>query len=97
MKYCGIDKILQIEFVQDRATKKPFDPKLAVAMAVHKKGMQPDYSISLYPGTGTVDGKVGDHILIAPAYNVTERDIEVIVDLTAKVIEDVFSEMELGT
>ncbi len=56
--------------------------------------MHPDYSISLYPGTGTVDGMVGDHILIAPAYNVTEKDVDLIVDLTASVIEDVFRDME---
>jgi adenosylmethionine-8-amino-7-oxononanoate aminotransferase len=83
-----------IEFVRDRKTKKPFDPKLGVAMAVHQKGMEEKYSISIYPGTGTVDGKVGDHVLIAPAYNVTREDIEKIVDLAAKVIEEVFDEMK---
>ncbi|KAI9880262.1 MAG: hypothetical protein M1830_004607 [Pleopsidium flavum] len=82
-----------IEFVQDKITKTPFDPKVGVAMAVHNKGMHPNYSISLYPGTGTVDGKVGDHVLIAPAYNVTQREIETIIDLTVRVVEDAFREM----
>lgn len=53
--------------------------------------MQEPYNISLYPGTGTADGLRGDHIIISPAYNVMKADIELIVDLTATVIEDVFA------
>lgn len=83
-----------IEFVQNRQTKEPFDPKFGVAMTVHQKGMEEKYSISIYPGTGTVDGRVGDHVLIAPAYNVTREDIAKIVDLVAQVIEEVFNEMK---
>lgn len=63
-------------------------------MAVHNRGMHPDYGISLYPGTGTVDGEVGDHVLIAPAYTVTEADVELIVDLAARVVEDVLEGLE---
>jgi adenosylmethionine-8-amino-7-oxononanoate aminotransferase len=85
-----------IEFVRDRETKEPFDPSLGVAMAVHQKGMESKYSISLYPGTGTVDGRRGDHILIAPAYNVTRDVIEKIVDLTARIVEEVFESIEGG-
>lgn len=80
-----------IEFVKDKATKAPFDPRRGVAMAVHELGLRPEYSISLYPGSGTVDGKAGDHILIAPAYNVGEEDIERIADLTCRVIKDYFN------
>ncbi|KAI9711249.1 MAG: hypothetical protein M1820_002236 [Bogoriella megaspora] len=81
-----------IEFVQDKQTKEPFDPKLGVAMGVHEKGMDPPYNISLYPGTGTVDGKRGDHVLLSPAFNVTKEDIERIVRLTAMVIQNFFLE-----
>lgn len=55
-------------------------------------GMQRPYNISLYPGTGSVDGEHGDHILVSPAFNVTKEEIERIVDLTARVIEDFFTE-----
>ena len=54
--------------------------------------MEPPYNICLYPGTGTFDGKSGDHILLAPAYNVTEADIKLIVDITARVIKDFFED-----
>lgn len=52
--------------------------------------MQEPFNISLYPGSGTVDGKRGDHILIAPAYHVTADEIQHIVDTAAAVIEQYF-------
>lgn len=75
----------------DKSTKNPFDPKLGVGTLVQDMALSPKYSISLYAGSGTVDGERGDHILIAPAYNIMKKDIEAIVDLTARVIEEVFS------
>ena len=52
--------------------------------------MRSPYNISLYPGSGTADGIKGDHILIAPAYNVTSADVHMIVDTTAAVIRAFF-------
>ena len=52
--------------------------------------MQEPYNISLYPGTGTADGKRGDHIILAPAYTVSEADIHHIVDTTVKTIKTFF-------
>lgn len=52
--------------------------------------MREPFSISLYPGSGTVDGRQGDHILIAPAYNITEEEIRYIVDTTASAIKTFF-------
>lgn len=37
-----------------------------------------------------VDGKYGDIVIVSPAYNVTEKDIDTIVDITGRLIEDVF-------
>jgi len=54
--------------------------------------MAEKYSISLYPGTGTADGKYGDHVLLSPAYMVTKADVELIVDRASLVIEDFFAE-----
>lgn len=58
-------------------------------------GMQRPYNISLYPGTGCADGKSGDHIILAPAYNITADEISQVVDTTVTVIERFFSEMEV--
>ena len=59
--------------------------------------MREPYNISLYPGTGTVDGTRGDHILLAPAYNVTEDEIRYIVDTTTAVIYQFFRKVADGT
>lgn len=52
--------------------------------------MQPPFNISLYPGTGTADGRKGDHVIIAPAYNITADDVRHIVDTTVAVIRQYF-------
>ena len=82
-----------IEFVEDKASKRPFPPAFAIGTQIHDRGMSARYGISLYPGSGTVDGVVGDHILVAPPYNSTRDEIERIVDLTSKVIEEIMEEV----
>ncbi|KAM5435374.1 hypothetical protein McanMca71_005351 [Microsporum canis] len=80
-----------IEFVKDKATKEPFDPKLAVGMMVQQLALSPKYSFSIYGGAGTKDGISGDHALLAPPYNCTTEEIEEIARLTAAVVEEVFA------
>jgi adenosylmethionine-8-amino-7-oxononanoate aminotransferase len=55
--------------------------------------MQDPHNISLYPGTGCADGKRGDHVILAPAYNITSDEIRHVVDITVAVIVDFFSRM----
>ena len=52
--------------------------------------MQSPFNISIYPGSGTADGVKGDHILLAPAYNVTSEEVHLVVELTVAVIETFF-------
>lgn len=54
--------------------------------------MQSPFDISIYPGTGTVDGINGDHILLAPAYNVKANEIHMVVENTVAVINAFFKE-----
>ncbi|WEW54601.1 hypothetical protein PRK78_000021 [Emydomyces testavorans] len=79
-----------IEFVKDKSTKEPFDPKLCVGARIQNTAMAPKYSFSIYAGGGTVDGRCGDHVLLAPAYNSTRDDVEMIARLTARAVEEVF-------
>jgi len=48
--------------------------------------MQPPFNISIYPGSGTADGVMGDHVLLAPAYNITSGEVRLIVDTVATVV-----------
>ena len=43
----------------------------------------------IYPGGGTADGRSGDHILLAPPYNVTDQELETIVSLLGETIDAV--------
>ena len=72
---CVADQRAQVEFVIDKRTKAPFPRQANVAQLVHETGLN-DECISLYPGTGTKDGISGDHILLAPAYNLGSQEIE---------------------
>ncbi|KAL4900371.1 hypothetical protein BDW74DRAFT_188352 [Aspergillus multicolor] len=79
-----------IEFVKDKATKEPFDPKTALAFKIQETGLKPEFGISLYGSAGTVDGIRGDHVIISPAYNTTKEEIDIIVDTIVKVLDEVF-------
>ncbi|KAJ5105295.1 hypothetical protein NUU61_002642 [Penicillium alfredii] len=78
-----------LEFVQDKNTKQPFPPSRALAWALHTTGLKPQHSISLMPGNGGADGINGDHIILAPPYTTTRAEVDLIVDRTARVIQEV--------
>ena len=82
--------IVKLEFVRDKSTQVPFDPALTVAMAVHEQGLSQNPGIMMYPGTGSTDGKAGDHIIISPPYNVTAEEIEMIVAETKRSVNSTF-------
>src|SRR5580692_6060181 len=67
-----------IELVEDRATKKPFDPSLKLHQKI--KAAAFEGGLACYPAGGTVDGRHGDHVLLAPPYISTPDDIDMIVD-----------------
>jgi adenosylmethionine-8-amino-7-oxononanoate aminotransferase len=73
-----------IELVADRESKVPFDP--ALALHQHAKADAFERGLLIYPGGGTIDGRQGDHILLAPPYNVTDQELDLIVDLLAETL-----------
>jgi adenosylmethionine-8-amino-7-oxononanoate aminotransferase len=66
-----------IEFVQDRASKQEFDPALKLNERVKREALARE--LAIYPMGGTIDGRRGDHVLIAPPYIATAADIDAIV------------------
>lgn len=38
--------------------------------------------------TGSVDGKRGDHLMLAPAYNITSEELQIIVDRVVESVEE---------
>lgn len=66
-----------IELVQDRESKKPLDPALKTHARI--KARAKENGLLVYPMGGTIDGRLGDHILLAPPFICTEADISDIV------------------
>jgi adenosylmethionine-8-amino-7-oxononanoate aminotransferase len=67
-----------LEFVRDRESRRSFDPGDLVAERV--KACAFDAGLLVYPGTGTADGRVGDHILLAPAFNMPDAELDLMVE-----------------
>jgi adenosylmethionine-8-amino-7-oxononanoate aminotransferase len=67
-----------IELVADRASKAPFDPSLQLHSRIKAEAMR--RGLLVYPMGGTVDGRSGDHVLLAPPFIVDEMQIKELVD-----------------
>jgi adenosylmethionine-8-amino-7-oxononanoate aminotransferase len=67
-----------LEFVTDRGSKGVFDPALKLNERVKAEGMA--RGVATYPMGGTIDGKQGDHVIVAPPYIATAADIDAIVE-----------------
>lgn len=88
-RYLPYAHYLKMEIVQDRETKAPFPSSRKISWEIHALGLQRDHSISLMPGNGGIDGTNGDHIILAPAYNIDQTDVQILVDRTVGVIRAV--------
>ncbi|RFU12816.1 aspartate aminotransferase family protein [Rhodobacteraceae bacterium W635] len=74
-----------IELVADRDTKQPFDPARKLHLKVKKAAMAE--GLVCYPAGGTVNGREGDHILLAPPYIITEDEIAELADKLSRAVE----------
>jgi adenosylmethionine-8-amino-7-oxononanoate aminotransferase len=74
----GRGLFLGMELVADRASKTPFDP----AEARHRafKAAAFEAGLICYPMGGTIDGRQGDHVLLAPPFIISDSQIDEICD-----------------
>lgn len=73
-----------VELVEDKASKRPFDPAFKLHAQIKANCMA--RGLMVYPMGGTLDGQYGDHILIAPPFIVTASQIDFVVDTLRQVI-----------
>ncbi|OWY29281.1 aspartate aminotransferase family protein [Herbaspirillum robiniae] len=73
-----------VELVADRASKAPLDPALRTHARVKAEAMK--RGLLVYPMGGTIDGRNGDHILLAPPFIATQQDIADIVGRLAEAV-----------
>jgi adenosylmethionine-8-amino-7-oxononanoate aminotransferase len=74
-----------LEFVADRATKQPFDPKLKIHARLKREAMA--RGLLVYPMGGTADGARGDHVLVAPPFIADGSLIDAIVELLGESVD----------
>lgn len=67
-----------VEIVADRESKAPFDPARKIHARIKKEAMK--RGLMCYPMGGTIDGRHGDHVLLAPPYIIRPDEIDMIAD-----------------
>lgn len=78
-----------IEFVADRNTKQPFDPAKGLAGKLKKTAQE--NGLLCYPMSGTIDGRLGDHILLAPPFIMQEADLDDLVNKLITTVDQVLT------
>ena len=81
-----------LEFVQNRDSKRPFPPEKKLHAKI--KGAAMARGLMCYPMGGTLDGRTGDHLLLAPPFIVSEAELGVIVERLANAIDDALSTID---
>ncbi|HHI81734.1 MAG TPA: aspartate aminotransferase family protein [Rhizobiales bacterium] len=74
----GRGLFLGLELVADRQTKEPFAPERTINKKIKAHAL--DEGLMVYPMGGTVDGRRGDHVLLAPPFIISDDQIGELVD-----------------
>jgi len=77
----GRGLFMGLELVEDRETKAPLDPARGTAAKIKKAAFEA--GLICYPMAGTIDGKRGDHILLAPPFIIEDAQIGELADKLA--------------
>ena len=74
----GRGLLVGVELVEERSGKTPFDPDRKIHARVKDAAM--DRGLAVYPAGGTIDGRRGDHILLAPPFIIDASTIDAVVE-----------------
>jgi adenosylmethionine-8-amino-7-oxononanoate aminotransferase len=87
----GLGMLVGIELVRDRATKEPFPIEVGVdrriGAATFSRGLLS------YPGQGTADGTLGDHVLFAPPLTITSEQVDELIAILDESLTAVEAEL----
>lgn len=83
----GRGLFMGLELVQDRASKRPFDPKRRINARLKLRALE--NGLMCYPMGGSLDGVAGDHVLLAPPYIIDESQLDEIVEKLGRSIDEV--------
>ena len=77
-----------MEFVADTKTKTPFPLEAGIPGKLKKSAME--HGLICYPGGGSVDGRLGAHLLLAPPFIAEEEHFELLADRLDEMFASVF-------
>ena len=83
-----------VEYVTDRTSKAPFDPALKLNARVKREAMA--RGLTCYAMPGAIDGRLGDHNMLAPPFICTAADIERIVERFGDAIDAALQSLPSG-
>ena len=81
----GRGLFMGVELVQDRASKATFDPALSLHARIKREAMA--RGLMVYPMGGTIDGRQGDHVLLAPPFIITDDELDQLTERLAGAID----------
>ena len=82
----GRGLFLGLELVEDRESKTPFAPERRLNAGLKKAAFA--RGLVCYPMGGTLDGRQGDHVLLAPPFILEDAQIGEIVDKLSGALDD---------
>jgi adenosylmethionine-8-amino-7-oxononanoate aminotransferase len=80
----GLGLLWAVEFVADKSSKEPYPAEKKFAVRVNECALK--RGVMIYPMQGCVDGKRGDHVMIAPPAVITEDEIRWAVEQLGEAI-----------
>ncbi|NMU93928.1 aminotransferase class III-fold pyridoxal phosphate-dependent enzyme, partial [Achromobacter ruhlandii] len=81
----GRGLFMGVELVRDRASKATFDPVLSLHARIKREAMA--RGLMVYPMGGTIDGRQGDHVLLAPPFIITDDELDQLTERLAGAID----------
>ncbi len=84
----GLFWAIEFDFSGEKASIVDFG-KQQFAMLAQARALEKGVIVMGMTGGANLQGTEGDHIILAPAYNVTNEELEKIVDVLGDTVEDV--------
>lgn len=83
----GKGLMIGFELVQDRETRQPYPPQKKLSAIFEKAAL--NRGLIIYPCTGSIDGALGDMVMLAPPLIISEAQINDII----KIIDETLTEI----
>jgi hypothetical protein len=82
----GRGLFLGLELVASRDDNQPFCPTRKLAKTIKQIALQ--HGLICYPSSGTIDGRYGDHILLAPPFVIQDDQLDELVTKLHKSLDE---------